>query len=83
MDKILQWRHTAGGVQLRVRWLGFESSDDTWEPLDTLYEDVTELIQEFVNKFPHDDILQEALFATVRIKNDFLFNLFSDWHKAP
>ena len=66
VEKILRWRNTAGGVQLRVRWLGFEACDDTWEPLETLYEDVPELIQEYVAKFPHDEVLQEA-FETVNL----------------
>ena len=69
VDRILRWRHTAGGVHLRVRWLGFEACDDTWEPLETFYEDVPEMIQEYVNKFPHDGILQEA-FATVESRRE-------------
>lgn len=69
VERILRWRNTAGGVQLRVRWLGFEACDDTWEPLETLFEDVPELIQEYVAKFPHDEVLQEA-FATVSLHRE-------------
>ena len=37
-------------VIIRVRWLGFDASEDTWEPMSQLYEDVERKVRLFVEK---------------------------------
>ena len=63
VEAITGWRNSESGIQLRVRWLGFEVADATWQPLATLYEDVPELIWEFAERrtSARDEILQDAL----------------------
>ena len=37
---------SAGGLKLKVRWLGFDSAHDSWEPVANLAEDVSEMMVE-------------------------------------
>jgi RNase H-like domain found in reverse transcriptase/Reverse transcriptase (RNA-dependent DNA polymerase)/Integrase core domain/Integrase zinc binding domain/Chromo (CHRromatin Organisation MOdifier) domain len=49
VEKLLSIRTGPGDVlQIRVRWRGYTSRSDTWEPLDTLLDDVPELVREFL-----------------------------------
>ena len=70
VEAITGWRNTESGIQLRVRWLGFEAADATWEPLATLYADVPDLIGEFAEgrQSARDEILQDAL-AELRLES--------------
>eukprot|EP00300_Choanocystis_sp_HF-7_P042111 c8876_g2_i1.p1 GENE.c8876_g2_i1~~c8876_g2_i1.p1 ORF type:complete len:548 (-),score=66.37 c8876_g2_i1:54-1697(-) len=51
VEKVVDHRkaHEGLGYELRVRWLGFEDSEDTWEPLDTLFEDVPTVVRNYVD----------------------------------
>ena len=42
---ILAHRRQDGQILLRVRWLGFDPGDDTWEPVPSLVEDVPALVR--------------------------------------
>ena len=35
-------------IIIQVRWLGFDASEDTWEPMSQLYEDVKHKVRKFV-----------------------------------
>ena len=48
VDRILDLKFDDSEFFLLVRWLGFAEEDDTWEPLDSLTEDVPELVGEFL-----------------------------------
>ena len=63
VESLVGWRTTASGLQLRVRWLGFEPADATWEPLELLYLDIPEMIQNFaaLRRGPRAGILREAV----------------------
>ena len=40
VQEFVDWREdNEGRLQLRVSWLGFTSSEDTWEPIERLHED--------------------------------------------
>ena len=46
VEAILAWRTLENGnFELRVKWRGFE---ETWEPIETIFEDVPEKVQKFV-----------------------------------
>jgi len=63
VEEILRWKNTTAGIVLLVRWLGFSEADDTWEPLQTLYVDIPEMICDFA-KSPqcrNRTALQEAI----------------------
>ena len=38
----------AGGLTLKVRWLGFDSAHDSWEPVANLAEDVPEMVEAYL-----------------------------------
>jgi hypothetical protein len=35
-------------LEIRVRWLGFEANEDTWEPVERLQEDVPVVLHRFL-----------------------------------
>ena len=39
-----------GNMQLLVRWLGFSEGFDTWEPVETLVEDVPDMVEAYLRK---------------------------------
>ena len=45
--------------ELKVRWKGFEAADDTWEPIDTLIQDVPDLVQQFLATRKQDRLVQQ------------------------
>ena len=58
VDSILNHRIRKYGrgsrLEYLVHWKGYESHDDTWEPLRNL-ENCQELVTEYDNKFRHDN----------------------------
>jgi hypothetical protein len=34
-------------IEVKVKWQDFGSEEDSWEPLNTMYEDVENLVNEF------------------------------------
>ena len=47
VEKLLQVRRRAGVTQVRVRWKGYDSSQDSWEPVEALRADVPDLVAAF------------------------------------
>ena len=48
VQRLCEHKMTDAGLTIRVRWLGFDATHDTWEPLDKLAEDVPELVEPFL-----------------------------------
>ena len=48
VKRLLAHRMTGRGMEINVRWLGFDEAHDTWEPATTLAEDVPELVEAFL-----------------------------------
>ena len=62
VDDILDWRENdAGSIELRVRWLGFESNEDTWEPVERLHEDVPTLVTRFLRNITTECLQADEL----------------------
>eukprot|EP00924_Labyrinthula_sp_SR-Ha-C_P011424 augustus_masked-scaffold_46-processed-gene-0.3-mRNA-1 protein AED:1.00 eAED:1.00 QI:0/0/0/0/1/1/3/0/932 len=65
VEKILQIK-TVGSrnpqYKLKVRWLGFSSKSDTWEPLIILYQDIPVMVRRFIEKSIHDEDFKVYLF---------------------
>ena len=38
IESVQGWRLQDGDIQIKIRWLGFEEPDDTWEPLMQIAE---------------------------------------------
>jgi hypothetical protein len=49
VDKVVDWRETdEDALEVRVRWLGFESNEDSWEPASRLHEDVPDIVERYL-----------------------------------
>ena len=48
-------------MEIRVRWLRYDSSHDTWEPVANLAEDVPELVEEYLRGKAHEPQCVRAL----------------------
>jgi hypothetical protein len=47
VKEILKERDNKGTKELLVKWRGFEEEEATWEPLETIIEDVPQLYESF------------------------------------
>ena len=65
VDAITNHQRTDGNWRLLVKWFGFTDEESTWEPLDSLYEDVPELVRRYV-KALQDPTAKSALTAALR-----------------
>jgi len=46
VQEIVAHRHVDGNIEYRIRWVGFDVADDTWEPRANLLGDVARLMVE-------------------------------------
>ena len=67
MEDFIDWGFADDGtVVLKVRWQGFDESEDTWESLKQLYADVKVIVEKYVQAENNDDLT--AALDTVRIQ---------------
>ena len=62
IDKILDVRWESGSdphYVFMVSWRGFSPLENSWEPLEGLYEDVPQMIQDFVRRMPDSKMKDE------------------------
>ena len=65
IEDIIDWRENDDGdLKLRVRWLGFTTSEDTWEPVARLHEDRALLVERYLQRIEHECDLAVALLAS-------------------
>jgi hypothetical protein len=65
IDDIIDWRENdEGDLELRVRWLGFTASEDSWEPVARLHEDQELLVERYLQRIQHECDLAVALLAS-------------------
>ena len=63
-DFFVDWReNNAGKLELRVRWVGFEANEDSWEPVDRVHEDIPILTIQYLRTIAH-----ECLLAQLKLK---------------
>jgi hypothetical protein len=48
--KILDQRTNEGLKEVLVQWRGFEVEEATWEPLDSILEDVPQIYLEYIHQ---------------------------------
>ena len=50
-DSIVGWREgDEGTLEIKFHWLGLESSEDSWEPLNTFYEDAPTMVKRYAQQ---------------------------------
>ena len=58
VDKMVDWRETdAGQLELKVRWLGFEAQNDTWETAEAMFKDVPAITKAYLQGLSHNDLI--------------------------
>ena len=51
VDHFVDWREGDDGeIQLRVNWEGFQAQDDTWQDVESLFEDVPTLVRQYLRQ---------------------------------
>jgi hypothetical protein len=61
ISELLEIKTTTSGYSIKVRWLGFEESDDTWEPIDSLFEDIPLILHDFLISQKREDIWSDLV----------------------
>eukprot|EP00924_Labyrinthula_sp_SR-Ha-C_P015781 maker-scaffold_4-snap-gene-9.57-mRNA-1 protein AED:0.47 eAED:0.63 QI:0/0/0/1/1/1/2/0/158 len=58
IENIVGCRIVADGnsFEFKIRWLGFEQDQDTWEPIITIYEDVPITVTSFVESMDDSNL---------------------------
>ena len=65
VEDIVDWRENDNGdLELRIRWLGFTTSEDSWEPVAALHEDQPLLVERYLQRVQHECNLAIALLAS-------------------
>ena len=58
VEGIIEWKpDNTHGVLLKVKWSGYNDEWDTWEPIDSLYRDVPQMIKVYMSTCPPGDSL--------------------------
>ena len=61
VEKFVDWRENdSGELELRVRWLGFQDNEDSWEPIGRMHADVPETTIRFVKDIETECPLAET-----------------------
>ena len=48
VQRLLDHRQDPDGFKIKVRWLGFDATHDTWEPVANLATDAPDLVEEYL-----------------------------------
>ena len=54
VDQLLECRCVQGSWEVKVKWQGFDLLEATWEPLAVLQADVPVMLNEALDKLPHE-----------------------------
>ena len=49
VENIVGWRMNDNEIELQIHWLGWDVCDRTWEPATSLYQDVPNLVINYLN----------------------------------
>ena len=78
VDKFVGLKLEKGNFLLKTRWLGFYEQDDTWEPLQTLAEDIPNVVIDFLSSL-HTAESNQALALARQYSEATNESLFLDW----
>ena len=69
VEKLVDAREHEGGIQLLVSWKGFDEVEMSWEPINTLLEDIPTLVKAYIRHIPPSHHLRQRLRAMIGMKN--------------
>jgi hypothetical protein len=62
ISELVDWRENDDGkLEIKVRWLGFEENQDTWEPAKNLIEDIPLILMRYLKAQEATPLLQEFI----------------------
>jgi hypothetical protein len=61
IESFLELRNNGASYDVKVKWLGFDDNESTWEPVENLFEDVPLRLHEFLKTKPEGSVIWEAL----------------------
>jgi hypothetical protein len=61
ISELVDIKRTTSGFSVLVRWLGFDSSDDTWEPIEQLFEDIPLILHDFLIQKRMEDVWKNLM----------------------
>jgi hypothetical protein len=64
ISELLDIRSSSSGYEILVRWLGFDKSDDTWEPVQQIFEDIPLILHDFLIQKGQEDIWKNLILKT-------------------
>ena len=65
ISELVDWRENDDGkLEIKVRWLGFEEDQDTWEPAKNLIEDIPLILMRYLKAQEATPLLQEFITRT-------------------
>ncbi len=47
--------------EVQARWKGFDYEEPTWEPLETMQEDIPEMLENFLKTFHDQELVAKAI----------------------
>ena len=59
--RIVAHRAQRRGLELKVRWLGFDATHDTWEPVANMAADVPDMVEAYLYSKQGDAVVRRAL----------------------
>eukprot|EP00924_Labyrinthula_sp_SR-Ha-C_P015661 snap_masked-scaffold_4-processed-gene-6.9-mRNA-1 protein AED:0.43 eAED:0.43 QI:0/0/0/0.5/1/1/2/0/567 len=78
VEAIEDARLTPNGLQVLVKWLGFQENDSSWEPVEIIHEDVPDVLKEFILSERGDakvnDQIKEYLSTTMNNLSEMSLN---------
>jgi hypothetical protein len=65
ISELLDIKTTTSGYSILVSWLGFDSSDNSWEPINQIYEDIPLILHDFLIRKRMDHVWNDLIRADV------------------
>ena len=68
VERLKEHRFSQKRWELLVQWLGFESVDDTWEPMIQLYADVPTMVKDYLKNISNNKETVKSMVTSIKKK---------------
>jgi hypothetical protein len=66
----VRWNRSEQRFELKVRWAGFESADDTWEPAASLYEQIPNIVKDYLCSEVSSNVVANNCWQAIVVASD-------------